>query len=651
MNRMEEVFSVMKKAEEPKEINCQGCSKLPSVAFCQTCKEYICSECDKAHKNMHSFSSHVVVSIDSLRSPINKSAAAEHPIFLAASKEVKCSKHEDEPLKLYCSDCSKLVCRDCIVIDHKDHRYAFVVDAAPKCREEIKQKVESVKKLSDGLQSTVKTLTDSEKKLSANSTATTKAIDDALDKVASKLMKKRKELKEKAQRMVNEVKGKIAIQEKNAQLAMGELESLLEFMNRNLKMATDQEVLSLEKQMSDQVLRVSQLYGNLEKTFPVQELPTLEICCQVPFEEMIDTEISVGLKRGNLNSDILVLLQKQSGEEIPGIEYHIKERCVRVLLKGECKAEETLSKFQNAYMKVASCIRGENVAIPATRSKGEVETQIAKFEQKYASCVFIMNEEKRFVKVISQSRQQFEQATKFLKEALKIPLKSSVATAVQDVVVMNISPNCTLTLKRGDIAKERADALVNAANGSLSHGGGVAGALNAASHGQLQKFSNKHMATTRKWKEVPAGEVAVTRGGGNLQCSHVIHAVGPEYTKHSPAECERLVKLAIHNTLEAAERHNARSIALPALSCGIFGVNSDLVACSIIEAIRSSKPSPVLSDIRIVILNEPTYFCFARQFAKETQAFKMTSGQLSSLSNSGGDASADGKGHCTYVHI
>ena len=293
MNRMEEVFSVMKKVEEPKEsVKCENCSELQSVAFCQQCSEYICTKCAEAHKRMRQFTSHKVVSIDSLRSSIGKT---DLPV---ACKEVKCSKHEDEPLKLYCSDCSKLVCRDCILIDHRDHRYAFVVDAAPKCREEIKQKVESVKKLSDALQSTVKTLTDSEKKLSANSTATTKAIDDALDRVASKLMKKRKELKEKAQRMVNEVKGKIAIQEKNAQLAMGELESLLEFMNRNLKMATDQEVLSLEKQMSDQVLRVSQLYGDPAGKFPLPEIPELQVTCGVRVEKVIEDEISFS-KKGN----------------------------------------------------------------------------------------------------------------------------------------------------------------------------------------------------------------------------------------------------------------------------------------------------------------------------------------------------------------
>ena len=322
----------------------------------------------------------------------------------------------------------------------------------------------------------------------------------------------------------------------------------------------------------------------------------------------------------NLNPDALALVQKLSGE-IHGIEYHVSEGSVHIQLEGECEAEEAITKFQDEYKKVvARRLRAENVVIPATRSKEEVETQIAKFEEKYTYCAFVLDEEKRHVRVISQAR-QFDQAKKFLEEALQKPLESSAAkisTTISDIVVV-LSHNRTLTLKKSDISKEKADALVNAANGHLLHGGGVAGALNKASDGQLQKYSFRYMDTKRKGEDIPVGEVAVTHGGGSLQCFHVIHAVGPESTKHSPTESEHFVKCAVHNTLRAAERYNASSIALPALSCGIFDVSKDLMARSIIDAIirfKYSKSPPVLSDIRIVILDEPTHSCFAPYFAQ-----------------------------------
>ena len=566
MDRMEEVFSVTKKAELEENVYCDNCSKQPSVAFCQHCSEYFCTKCFEAHQTMRKFSSHKVVSIESLRSSISMGLSIDLPVVC---KEVMCSKHKDEPLKLYCRDCHKLVCRDCTLIDHKDHSYAFVVDAAPKCKLEIKQNVESVKKLSDDLKSAVKSLNDSEKELSAHSTATTKAIDDALDKVASKLMQKRKELKQKARQVVDEVKEKIVIQEKNAQLAVGEVESLLEFMNRNLEIATDQEVLSLEKQISDQVHRVSQLYDNPGDKFPVPQIPELQVHCGGKVEQIIKDEITVASM-----SPTAVEFNESSS---------IADKFNESFDPPDTLAEERPKVFSNPNQ--APVIQQHSMM------------------------------------AISQP-QEFKEATDDAENTTQKPLESSAAkitTTASDVMMVTLSHDRTLTLKRGDISKEKADALVNAANGHLSHLLGVSDALNKASNGKLQEYSNDYMDTKRKGEEIPVGEVAVTHGGGNLQCSYVIHAVGPPSFKYSPSECEHYAKLAVQNTLRAAEMSNAKSIALPALGCGTFSVSKDLMACSIIDTIvdfEYSKPPPVLSDIRIVIYDEPTHSCFAPYFAQ-----------------------------------
>ena len=298
---MEDVFSVMKKAEPKENVKCESCSELPSVAFCHQCSIYICTFCAKAHKKMQMFSTHKVISIDALRTTL-KGEAASLPVV---TKKVDCSKHKDEELKLYCYDCSKLVCRDCIVIDHKYHAYKFVVEAAPQCKLEIKEKAESVKKISLGLKSAVKALNDSEKKLSAHNTATIKDIENTIGKVVSKLMKKQQQLKQEAQQMVDKAKQEIAIQEKNAQLAVGEVESLLDFMNRNLEKATDQEVLSLKKQMTDQVERVSQLYHNPAGKFPVPQIPQIKVCCSPKVEQGIQSDVYIQDGMKTLNKYVL----------------------------------------------------------------------------------------------------------------------------------------------------------------------------------------------------------------------------------------------------------------------------------------------------------------------------------------------------------
>ena len=326
-----------------------------------------------------------------------------------------------------------------------------------------------------------------------------------------------------------------------------------------------------------------------------------------------------------LDPDALALVQKLPEGDIPGVEYRAREGSVHIQLEGESEVEEAITKFQDVYKKVFahdSSFRAENVAVPLTCSKEAVKAEIDRFEQRYLSTAFVLDEKKRVVRVISQAR-QFDQAKQFLEEALQKLPKASVAAsdAVAGPTVIKFSHNRTLTLKKGDIVKEKADILVNAANGGLLHGSGVAGALNAASRGELQRHCDKYMRE-RRGKEVPVGEAAVTQGGGKLACKHVIHVVGPDGYKHSTAQCEHLVQQAVRNTLKVAERLNVTSIVLPAISCGIFGVSKDLVARCVIDTILGynyTKPSPILSDIRIVILDGPTHSCFARHFEQKAQ--------------------------------
>ena len=176
---------------------------------------------------------------------------------------------------------------------------------------------------------------------------------------------------------------------------------------------------------------------------------------------------------------------------------------------------------------------------------------------------------------------------------------------------------------------------MNAANNRLLHGGGVAGAINTASCGQVQKYSDRYFSQKGP---VAVGQVAYTNAGGNLKCKVVFHAVGPD-SSYTTAECERLLTQVINVTMSGAERANHNSIAIPALSSGIFGVSKELVAHCIIDTIVNfhfTKAPPVLSDIRIVIIDNPTYSCFAQYFVQKRallkQALKKPSEPLESQS-------------------
>jgi O-acetyl-ADP-ribose deacetylase (regulator of RNase III) len=125
----------------------------------------------------------------------------------------------------------------------------------------------------------------------------------------------------------------------------------------------------------------------------------------------------------------------------------------------------------------------------------------------------------------------------------------------------------TIELLRGDITDLDTDAIVNAANSQLILGAGVAGAIRARGGPSIQEecLAIGHC---------DVGSAVIT-GAGNLKARHVIHAVGPRMGEGS--EPGKLAS-AVRASLDLAEAHGLASIALPAISTGVFGY--PLEACA-----------------------------------------------------------------------
>ena len=172
---------------------------------------------------------------------------------------------------------------------------------------------------------------------------------------------------------------------------------------------------------------------------------------------------------------------------------------------------------------------------------------------------------------------------------------------------MSLGNDCVLTVKRSDIVSENVDVIVNAANEQLEYMGGVAGALNNASKGELQKHSRVYI---NQKGHVPVGGVVNTQAGGNLKCKQVIHAVGPIATPFvSDQKRSELLHEAVTNTLIEAQKLKASSIAFPAISTGVFAVKKKLAAKAILNAILMFNfTSDKLKDMHIVLLNSTSCY-------------------------------------------
>jgi O-acetyl-ADP-ribose deacetylase (regulator of RNase III) len=161
-----------------------------------------------------------------------------------------------------------------------------------------------------------------------------------------------------------------------------------------------------------------------------------------------------------------------------------------------------------------------------------------------------------------------------------------------------------IQVRHGDLTQEDVDVIVNAANTHLAHGGGVAGAIVRSGGRAIQEESDRWV---RKHGTVPTGQVAVT-GAGDLPCKYVIHAVGPVWHGGNENEDE-LLRLAVWNGLTKAHEMKLATIALPAISSGIFGFPKDRCAAILVKTAldfcEQYSDSP-LREIRFTNIDQPT---------------------------------------------
>ncbi|RMG49287.1 MAG: macro domain-containing protein [Acidobacteria bacterium] len=168
---------------------------------------------------------------------------------------------------------------------------------------------------------------------------------------------------------------------------------------------------------------------------------------------------------------------------------------------------------------------------------------------------------------------------------------------------------------QGDITEEQVDAIVNAANEHLAHGGGVAGAIVRKGGSEIQRESTEWV---RRHGPVATGQAAIT-GAGRLPAKAVIHAVGPVWHGGEQGEDEKL-RSAVWNSLKLADERGFRSIALPAISSGIFGFPKDRCAHILLATAREfaeQHPDSRLQEIRFVLFDQPTLEAFAAEFRQQ----------------------------------
>jgi O-acetyl-ADP-ribose deacetylase (regulator of RNase III) len=150
----------------------------------------------------------------------------------------------------------------------------------------------------------------------------------------------------------------------------------------------------------------------------------------------------------------------------------------------------------------------------------------------------------------------------------------------------------------GDLTKEKVDAIVNAANGTLMGGGGVDGAIHRAGGSEILAAC-KEIRRTQYPDGLPTGQAVITTGG-KLPAKHVIHTVGPVYGRGGKDKAE-LLAACYRNSLALAADKGLKTIAFPAISTGVYGYPLDEAAKVSSQAIEKFlRANKSIEEVRLV---------------------------------------------------
>jgi O-acetyl-ADP-ribose deacetylase (regulator of RNase III) len=181
-----------------------------------------------------------------------------------------------------------------------------------------------------------------------------------------------------------------------------------------------------------------------------------------------------------------------------------------------------------------------------------------------------------------------------------------------------IPNNVLFKIVEGDITDLDVDAIVNPANVDLILGGGVAGAIRMKGGPAIQQEASK-------LAPIETGEAIITTGG-NLKARYVIHAAGPIYEEYTRSKAAMLLENAVLNSLAYFGQDDINSIALPAISAGIYGYPAKecakVIISSIIEFIAERTQEKQI-EIILCLFGNNMFNLFLSEFKQQAEVLTL----------------------------
>ena len=222
-----------------KKILCDSCeSEEAAQSRCNECGIFLCQYCTEFHKRSRSMKHHELVTMEQLKSNPGPPNIAE---------KIRCPKHKEEVIKLFCKTCQTTICRDCTIVDHQGHKYGFVEEVAVEEKRYLQSNLNEVKQRKGRVAQGIANLKKFNEGLEAKKKSTISEISQHFDQLVKAVESRKREMMEKATSITNSRQKQIHAQLEVLEVALASCESSIEFTEQAFKNGNDVQILSMEK--------------------------------------------------------------------------------------------------------------------------------------------------------------------------------------------------------------------------------------------------------------------------------------------------------------------------------------------------------------------------------------------------------------------
>lgn len=276
VNHLKTVHARIAKLEGDESLQCEMCLDPKAVAFCKECDEFICVSCLASHQKMSvKFRGHETFSLEDLRSGAKAFPYRQLP-------PCECPEHK-ELYKLYCFDCCRLICRDCIIIEHAQHHYEFVTKSVDTTRAALGANLVPLKQLLENFTETARLITEKKNDITNQGVFVSRHIHEKFTKIIELMKKREVELLKKTESAVKKKLVRLDKQEKEIHRGMASLKTVMDYVHNHLEVISDEELLVIQHQLYSHIEDSVQAHKEL-KLVPAD---SANLAVKIDFEDAL----------------------------------------------------------------------------------------------------------------------------------------------------------------------------------------------------------------------------------------------------------------------------------------------------------------------------------------------------------------------------